>query len=222
MTMKYTVHVAITTDEGQTETREIASVEREDLTPTTLGLTLAEGKAILKALQAVVVEQQMTAYLDTQRPCAHCDNLQRSKGYHTAQVRTVFGTFPVQSLRLYQCPCQPDAATTFSPLAVLLPEPITPELLFQETKWAALVSYEVTAQLVHEVLPIDEEVGACTIRDMSSRSPNGWSRRWGRNSGRLSTAVLQSGAACPSPMVRSPSALMAGMSAPSTNKGGSR
>jgi hypothetical protein len=33
MTMKYTVHVAITTDEGQTEIREIASVEREDLTP---------------------------------------------------------------------------------------------------------------------------------------------------------------------------------------------
>lgn len=53
--MKYTVHVAITTDEGQTEIREIASVERDDLTPATLGLTLAEGKAILKGLQEVVV-----------------------------------------------------------------------------------------------------------------------------------------------------------------------
>jgi hypothetical protein len=30
--------------------------------PTTLGLTLAEGKAIIEALQAVVVERQMTAY----------------------------------------------------------------------------------------------------------------------------------------------------------------
>jgi hypothetical protein len=50
MTMQYTVHVVITTDEGQTETREIACVEREDLTPTTLGLTLAEGNAILKGL----------------------------------------------------------------------------------------------------------------------------------------------------------------------------
>ena len=78
--MKYTVHVVITTDEGQTETREIACVEREDLTPTTLGLTLAEGKTILKALQEVVVEQQMTAYLKTQRPCTHCGHLQRSKG----------------------------------------------------------------------------------------------------------------------------------------------
>ena len=50
MIMKYTVHVVTTTDEGQTETQDIACVEREDLTPTTLGLTLTEGKALLKAL----------------------------------------------------------------------------------------------------------------------------------------------------------------------------
>jgi hypothetical protein len=142
--MKYAIQIVITTDEGQTETRDIAGVERENLTPTTLGLTLAAGKAILKALQAIVVEQQMTAYVDTQRPRAHCGHRQRSKGYHTTQVRTVFGTVPVQSLRLYQCLCQSDpsdAARTFSPLPELLPEPITPELLFLETKWAALVSY---------------------------------------------------------------------------------
>jgi hypothetical protein len=88
---KYAIQVVITTDEGQIETQHIACVEREDLTPTTLGLTLAEGKTILKALQAVVVEQQMTAYLETQRSCAHCGHLQRSKGSHTTQVRTVLG-----------------------------------------------------------------------------------------------------------------------------------
>jgi hypothetical protein len=75
--MKYAIQVVITTDEGQTETRDIACLEREDLTPTTLGLTLAEGKAILKALQEIVVEQQMTAYLEMQRPCAQCGHVQR-------------------------------------------------------------------------------------------------------------------------------------------------
>jgi hypothetical protein len=145
--MKYAIQVVLTTDEGQTETQDIACVEREDLTPTTLGLTLAEGKAILKALQAVVVQQQLTTYLETPRPCPHCGHVQRSKGYHTTLVRTVFGTIPVHSLRRYQCPCQSDVARTFSPLAALLPEPITPELLFLETKWAAFVSYGVTAPL---------------------------------------------------------------------------
>jgi hypothetical protein len=101
--MKCTIQMVITTENGQTDTREIACLEREDLTPTTLGLTLAEGKAILKGLQEVVVQQQLTAYLETQRPCAHCDHRQRSKGYRTTQVRTVFGTILVQSLRLYRC-----------------------------------------------------------------------------------------------------------------------
>jgi hypothetical protein len=166
--MKYAIQVVITTDEGQTETREIACVEREDLTPTTLGLTLAEGKAILKALQAVVVEQQMRAFFEAQRPCPHCGQRRRSKGYHTTQLRTVFGTIPVQSLRLYHCLCQADpsdATKTFSPLAVLLPEPMTPELLFLETKWAALVSYGITTQLLQEVLPIDDALAPCTIRE---------------------------------------------------------
>jgi hypothetical protein len=163
--MKCTIQVVITTENGQTDTREIACLEREDLTPTTLGLTLADGKAILKALQEVVVEQQMTAYLETQRPCADCGIHQRSKGYHTMQVRTVFGTISVQSPRLHQCSCQPHPTKTFSPLAALLREHVTPELLFLETKWAALASYGVTAELLQDVLPIDDTLAPCTIRE---------------------------------------------------------
>jgi hypothetical protein len=34
--VKGTIQVVITTDEGQTETRELACLERTDLTPTTL------------------------------------------------------------------------------------------------------------------------------------------------------------------------------------------
>jgi hypothetical protein len=163
--MKYMVQVVITTDEGQTETREIACLERGDLTPTTLGLSIAEGKGILKALQEVVIARQTTAYLATQRLCPHCGTPRHSKGAHSMQIRTVFGTIPVKSPRLYQCPCQPHATKTFSPLAVLLPEHLTPELLFLETKWAALVSYGVTAQLLQDVLSIDEALAPCTIRE---------------------------------------------------------
>jgi hypothetical protein len=101
-TVKYTIQVVITTDEGQPETRELACVEREDLTPTTLGLTLAEGKTMLKALQEIVVEQQMRAFLEAQRPCPHCGHRQRNKGYHTTQVRTVFGTIPLHTGQSHQ------------------------------------------------------------------------------------------------------------------------
>jgi hypothetical protein len=59
--------VVTITDDGQETTREIACVERQDLTPETFGLSLAEGKAVLQALQEVVVEWQMHAYLQQHR-----------------------------------------------------------------------------------------------------------------------------------------------------------
>jgi hypothetical protein len=46
----------------------------------------------------------------------------------------------------------------------LFPEHLTPELLFLETKWAALVSYGVTDQHLQDRLPIDDVLAPCTIR----------------------------------------------------------
>src|SRR6266487_3106042 len=80
------------------------------------------------------------------------------------QVRTILGTITVKSPRLRQCPCQPHTTETCRPLTAPLPEHIAPELLFLETKWAALASYGVTAQLLQDVLPFDETRYAFTIR----------------------------------------------------------
>jgi hypothetical protein len=54
---------------------------------------------------------------------------------------------------------------SFSPLATLLPERTTPDLLYLETKWAALMSYGLTGKLLQDVLPIDEPLEAVTIRN---------------------------------------------------------
>jgi hypothetical protein len=151
--MKVKVQVVTITDDGQETIKEIACVERQDLTPETFGLSLAEGKAVLQALQEVVVEWQMHAYLQQQRACPHCGKARRSKGVHHTVFRTVFGTLPVESPRLYQCGCQAHATTSFSPLAALLPERTTPDLLYLETKWAALMSYGLTVKLLQDVLP---------------------------------------------------------------------
>jgi hypothetical protein len=163
--MKVKVQVVTITDDGQETIKEIACVERQDLTPETFGLSLAEGKAVLQALQEVVVEWQMHAYLQQQRACPHCGKARRSKGVHHTVFRTVFGTLPVESPRLSHCPCQPHTTTSFSPLATLLPERTTPDLLYLETKWAALMSYGLTVKLLQDVLPIDEPLHAVTIRN---------------------------------------------------------
>jgi hypothetical protein len=46
-----TIPVVIPTDDGQSETRDLGEVERDPLTPPTLGLPLAAGQAMLKAVE---------------------------------------------------------------------------------------------------------------------------------------------------------------------------
>ena len=54
--------------------------------------------------------------------------------------------------------------STFRPLNTLLTEPVAPELLFMETKWASLVSYGLTAQALKDFLPVDATLNAATIQ----------------------------------------------------------
>jgi hypothetical protein len=156
--MKLKVQVVTLTDDGEESIRDVACVEREELTPAILGLSIADSKAILQGIQDVVVEWQMHAYLDSQRHCPQCGKLRHSKGVHHTVFRTVFGDLPVASPRFTHCPCQAHATESFSPLAALLPEHTTPELLYLETKWASLSSYGTSVKLLQDVLPFDEPV----------------------------------------------------------------
>ena len=84
--MKVQVQVVTTNEDGQESIRELACIEREELTAEGLGLSIAESKMLLKSLQEIVVEWQMQTYLDTQRHCPDCGKLRHSKGsHHTAR-----------------------------------------------------------------------------------------------------------------------------------------
>jgi hypothetical protein len=118
----------------------------------------------LKDIQEVVIQRQTALCLGSYRRCPDCGNLRTGNGHHDLSVRTVFGYLKVKSARLHHCGCRPHESKTFSPLADLLPEHTTPELLFLETKWASLMSYGMTTQLMEDVLPMDEPLNAFTIR----------------------------------------------------------
>lgn len=53
---------------------------------------------------------------------------------------------------------------SFSPLAQLLSERVTPERVYVETLFASFVSYGATAKLLAEVLPLEQELNPMTIR----------------------------------------------------------
>lgn len=51
-----------------------------------------------------------------------------------------------------------------SPLAELLPERTTPELRYLQTKWASLMSYGMTVDLLKDVLPVSDDLSTWAIR----------------------------------------------------------
>ena len=164
--MKIKVQVVIESEGGRTEAVEnIACLERGLLRPAILGITLAEANAILAGVQKTMVERQATEYLEQQVCCPLCGKKRRQKGHHTLMYRTLFGKLRLRSVRLYHCVCQPHPNQTFSPLAQLLSERTAPELLYLESKFASLMSYGLSVQLLQEVLPMEHAINAATVRN---------------------------------------------------------
>ena len=81
-------------EDGQQETCEIASLQRTDLKPETLSLTLAEGKMILKDLQQILVEGRPGFPLP-KRPCPECGQPRSIKEVITHEL--LRGPFGVES-----------------------------------------------------------------------------------------------------------------------------
>ena len=168
--MHFRLQVVAVSDDGTEQLEELAVLVRSEATLETLGLTLDESKQLLQELQRMMIEQQVNAYLDEQRACRACGKQRQIKQSGTAPFRTLFGLVSVPNPRWQQCDCQTHQHKTFRPLGALLGERSSPELHYLETKWAALAPYDVTAKLLHEVLPIDQKHSAATIRNHTLRA----------------------------------------------------
>lgn len=154
--MKMRIQVVIEHDDETTETvvEEIGCLQRGDPRPETLGLTLEESKALLGSIQQEMVKQQIAKYVDDHRTCQDCGRSHRRNGRHHITYRTLFGKMRLESQRFYTCNCRPRQQKSFSPVAHLLPERLAPELCYLQTKWASLMSYGLTVDLLEEVLPL--------------------------------------------------------------------
>src|SRR5260370_23060051 len=116
------------------------------------------------------VEQAAGAVMVQQRTCCRCFHERSCEGRHHSVFRTAFGKLRLESPRLYHCQCESEERTSFSPLAELLQERSSPELLYLETKFAALVSYGLTVELLQEALPIGQELSTTAIRQRVSQT----------------------------------------------------
>jgi hypothetical protein len=164
--MQVKIMLQIVGDDGNMGTTE----EVADLTKVTegaedLGLSLAESKALVAAVQQRIVEAQVNGWLANYRHCKVTGRKLRCKGSYPITFRTLFGDVQLKSPRFYvPKERQTNGPATISPLTQLLPDHIAPERLYLETRWASLVSYAATADLLADVLPIGGGVNATTVR----------------------------------------------------------
>jgi hypothetical protein len=162
--MKFKIQIVLDGANGQTQIEDVIQIDKENDKGYCAGLSLLESKELLKAIQKKIVLHEANSYTQTHRACPCCHKQRRIKGYDSIQFKTLFGTIVIPNLRLYQCKCSGATTKTFRILQSWLPEHISPELQYIETKWASYMSFDKTSVLLADVLPIAATHNGVTVR----------------------------------------------------------
>ena len=169
--MKITVQIVIDAQDGTPPaTEQVAVVARDDLTMASAGLALAEAHEVLSGIQHHLAAAQAAAAAVAGRPCGSCGRVRARKDTRHIVLRTLFGTLRLDSPRYKACPCAAGGPATVSPVAAMLPERTTPELLLWEARYAALTSYGAAATLLSEAFPLGRTLHATAVRQRVERT----------------------------------------------------
>lgn len=145
----------------------LAVLERRDRNVADLGLSLAEGRALLAETQTTLVSQQVAGWLSGHMSCRQCGAQLAHKDSRSIIVRTVFGKVQATSPRLLVCDCTIKRGAprrSFSPLCKAVRQRVTPELEYLQAKWAAHLPYRQATALLSEILPLDKGISLGSTR----------------------------------------------------------
>ncbi|MDE9552719.1 ISKra4 family transposase [Xenorhabdus bovienii] len=163
--MQFTIQITVNDKSGHRHTEKLPTIEKQADIPNDIGLSLSESKLLLNVIQQSVIQKQAAEYLDEHRACPCCQRNRRVKNKQTIQYRTLFGIIPVEGIRVYRCACEKHSTQTVSLLNHWCDTHTHPELRYIETRWASLMSYGLTANLLKDILPVGEHYNAATVRN---------------------------------------------------------
>src|ERR1035437_153369 len=137
-----------------------------EVTLGSLGLSIAEGKAILAEIQTRMVAAQIECHGEARRCGARGGRRPPDKGPYRATCRSAFGNVPIDLRRVQTCPgCgQNPAAPLFTRNSST-----APELRYLNAKLAALLPFGKVADFLNEVLPVPAATNAVTVRNRTRR-----------------------------------------------------
>jgi hypothetical protein len=143
------------------------------------GLSLEEGRHLLKVLQEAVVQSQIRAYDSARRCCRHCGAYRRIKDWRGRVVTTSLGEVRVRVPRVVSCLCTPEPLDddgvpmdrqrlSECPIHRLIPDRRTPELSYLCAKHGASHPYRIAAGIVSEVTGLRRPCHMTVRRDTLS------------------------------------------------------
>jgi hypothetical protein len=147
--------------------RQVATVERPAgiKAEEEIGLSLADGKVVIRQIQRRIVEMQFEVERKLGRHCLNCQTWQAIKDSRPRSFRTVFGVVKVFTCRYLRCGCRGGAGQIVSPLWFLRHRRTTPELEYLLASWGSRMPYRRAAELLGELLPLqDGPVAQSSVR----------------------------------------------------------
>ena len=138
------------------ETRDVATIARvaASIGAEELGLTLEDGKEILRHVQDRMVKLQVEFLQSAAARCLHCGGKKSIKDKRSRVLRTVFGAVAVRCRRYIFCTCRGGKPRAEWPLRQLTGACNSPELRYLLSKWGSDMPYRRAAALLSELLPL--------------------------------------------------------------------
>ena len=149
--------------------RSAAAAATQPNSAATVGLTLADGKRTLAALQHHLVRAQAEEYCRQRRVCSHCRSQRPLKDVRARRLSSLFGTVEVRAPRFLPCRCAVTRRHTLNPVAEIMPDRCTPEYECVIAKMGALLPYRRARTLLSEFLPLGDIPAVETTRRRTMR-----------------------------------------------------
>jgi hypothetical protein len=152
---------------GECVEYDVTGWERaEEATLGSLGLSLAEAKAILAGIQTRMVVAQIECHGEARRCCGRCGRRLPNKGHYRSTFRCAFGSVPVRVGRMKAC-----SGCRQNPSAPLFTRKSStaPELRYLNSKLAALLPFGKVVDFLNEVPPVTAATNAVTVRNRTRR-----------------------------------------------------
>ena len=165
--LKWKLKLTAELGRGECVEYDVTGWERgAEVTLGSLGLSLAEGEAILAEIQTRMVAAQIECQGEARRCCGRCGRRLSNKGHYRSTFRSAFGNVPVRVRRVKAC-----SGCGQNPTAPLFTRKSStvPELRYLNAKLAALLPFGKVADFLNEVLPDTAAANPVTVRNRTRR-----------------------------------------------------